>query len=238
MHSANAATVAPMGDIKKPWIGLSRRIVTALIVATIVLSAEYLGGLYFTAFILLAAMQMNLELYRMTKEMNIKWRFYGAIYIAAPCIALIWMRDITLPLDPNAGMYIVLFLMALVTATDIGAFFTGRIVGGPKLAPAISPNKTWAGLIGGMGFSCIIAILFAPYLPVPIPSVALTLIGMVIAIVAQAGDLFESWLKRRAGVKDSGNLLPGHGGILDRIDGFMFTAPLLALIIFCSGLAS
>jgi phosphatidate cytidylyltransferase len=227
-----------MAEIKKPWNGLSRRIITAIVVATIVISAEYLGGLYFISFILLAAMQMNLELYRMTKDLKIKWRFFGAMYIAAPCIALIWMRDIALPLDPNAGMYIVFFLMALVAATDIGAFFIGRIIGGAKLAPHISPNKTWAGLIGGIGFSCIAALLYAPYLPVPVQPLALTITGIIIAIIAQAGDLFESWMKRRAGVKDSGNLLPGHGGLLDRIDGFMFTAPLLALIIFCSGLAS
>lgn len=238
MHSANDVMAVEMADMEKPWAGLSRRIATALAFAFVVLLAGYAGGLFFTALIMLAAMQMYREFCRMTEGIALPWKYLGVTYIALPCISLIWLRGLQLPLDPDAGLYVVLFLITLVAVTDIGAFFSGRTIGGAKLAPSISPNKTWAGLLGGMLAASIAAVLFKPLLAIPVPNILLALTGALTALVAQMGDLSESWLKRRAGVKDSGTLLPGHGGLLDRVDGFMFTAPLLAFILCLSGLAS
>jgi phosphatidate cytidylyltransferase len=115
-----------------------------------------------------------------------------------------------------------------VWACDIGAFFAGRAIGGPKLAPRLSPNKTWAGLGGGVLAASVLALLLHRFEGLPL---RLTLATPLLAAFAQAGDLFESWLKRQAGVKDSGNILPGHGGILDRLDGLVPVAPVAALLV-------
>jgi len=134
----------------------------------------------------------------------------GLLYAALPAMALIFIRQ------QDGGLLLALWTLAIVWATDIGAYFAGRAIGGPKLAPAISPNKTWAGLIGGMIAALIVGALIA--WRAGLPSI-LYVAGAGLAVAAQAGDLFESWLKRRSGVKDSGCILPGHGGVMDRLDG-------------------
>jgi phosphatidate cytidylyltransferase len=146
----------------------------------------------------------------------------GAVYVGLPILALLLIRK------QDDGIVFTFWALALVWVCDIGAYFSGRAIGGAKLAPMISPNKTWAGLAGGVLLATMFAVAlhFLHGLPW-----RLTLATPVLAIVAQAGDLFESWLKRRAGVKDSGNLLPGHGGILDRLDGMVPVAPLAALLV-------
>ena len=111
-----------------------------------------------------------------------------------------------------------IWTLALVWATDIGAYFAGRAIGGPRLWPAVSPNKTWAGLIGGMAGAALFGWLAAWFFDLGAP---FSWIGALMGLLAQLGDLFESWLKRRAGVKDSGTILPGHGGALDRLDGLL-----------------
>ena len=118
------------------------------------------------------------------------------------------------------------YLVALVIATDIGAYFTGRAFGGPKIARRISPSKTWSGLVGGMLAAGLVALVpayaFAHGMKLDLSTLVATfLLGMTAAVVAQVGDFFESWMKRRAGVKDSSGLIPGHGGLLDRIDGLL-----------------
>ena len=145
----------------------------------------------------------------------------GVLYCGLPVLALIVLRR------QEAGLLFAFWAMALVWATDIGAFFAGRTIGGPKLAPRLSPNKTWAGLGGGIVAATALALaLRAEGLPGHL--VAAT---PLLAVLAQAGDLYESWLKRVAGVKDSGNTLPGHGGVLDRIDGLVPVAPVAALLV-------
>lgn len=150
------------------------------------------------------------------------WLAAGVIYCGLPVLALVLIRR------QEEGIVFTVWALALVWLTDIGAYFAGRAIGGPKLAPKLSPNKTWAGLIGGVIAASIWgAIMHAAYgLPL-----RLTLASPLLAVAAQAGDLFESWLKRRAGVKDSGNILPGHGGVLDRLDGLVPVAPLAALLV-------
>jgi phosphatidate cytidylyltransferase len=152
------------------------------------------------------------------------WLAAGLAYVALPCIALLWLRD-----QGEDGRPIVFWLLAVVWASDIGAYFAGRILGGPKLAPRVSPNKTWAGFFGGAAAAAAIGAIAAPLLEAARPSL-LVAISVLLGVSAQAGDLFESWLKRRFGVKDTSALIPGHGGVLDRVDGLMAAALLLALI--------
>jgi phosphatidate cytidylyltransferase len=146
----------------------------------------------------------------------------GAIYVGLPILALLLIRK------QEEGLVFTFWALALVWVCDIGAYFSGRAIGGPKLAPAISPNKTLAGLAGGVLLAGAFGAAMHVFYGLPW---RLTLATPVLAIVAQGGDLFESWLKRRAGVKDSGTLLPGHGGILDRLDGLVPVAPLAALLV-------
>jgi phosphatidate cytidylyltransferase len=146
----------------------------------------------------------------------------GLVYFGLAVFALIWLRE-----RPD-GFLLTLWALSLVWATDIGAFFAGRAIGGPKLAPAISPNKTWAGLVGGV--VAAVALGWTLHLQAGLPA-TLAVFSAPLAIVSQLGDLFESAMKRRAGVKDSGTILPGHGGIFDRLDGLVASAPFAALIV-------
>lgn len=146
----------------------------------------------------------------------------GVAYVGFPVLSLLWL------MGREDGLLLTMWALSLVWATDIGAFFAGRGIGGPKVAPSISPNKTWAGLIGGMVAATILAFVFHTEFGL---AFALVLVTPVLAFFAQVGDFFESWLKRRAGVKDSGTLLPGHGGVLDRLDGVITSAPLAALCV-------
>lgn len=146
------------------------------------------------------------------------WSAAGVYYAGLPAIALIAIR-----LDPDYGFHAILYLFIVVWSADTGAFFTGRLIGGPKLAPKISPNKTWAGFAGGSVFAGIAGVLFAAWLGhTSIPTVGA--LSVVLALVSQGGDLGESFIKRFFGVKDSSGLIPGHGGVLDRLDGLVFAA--------------
>lgn len=146
----------------------------------------------------------------------------GMAYAGLPTIALAYIHD-----EPD-GIDLTLWTMIVVWSTDIGAYFAGRAIGGPKLAPAMSPNKTWAGLIGGMLAATAIGFALTTKLHV---QVRLAAFSGLLAVAAQIGDLFESQMKRRAGVKDSGRILPGHGGVMDRLDGLVPVACIVALIL-------
>ncbi|PCD04602.1 phosphatidate cytidylyltransferase [Sphingomonas spermidinifaciens] len=152
----------------------------------------------------------------------------GILYVALPALALLLLRSI-----PD-GLFLSLWAMGLVWACDTAAFFVGRSVGGPRLAPSISPNKTWSGLIGGLVAAAVLGFIMAQYGLSP----WLAAMTPVLAVVSALGDLYESWLKRRAGIKDSGTLLPGHGGMLDRLDGIVPVAPLAALMVIALGSAA
>ena len=147
----------------------------------------------------------------------------GVLATGLPAVALVWLRD-----DATFGTVAVLFVVTAVAMTDIGAYFSGRLIGGPKLWPRISPNKTWAGLGGGMIAAALVGAIVANTVSGAATS-HLMLLGALLAVVAQAGDLAESALKRRFGVKDASQLIPGHGGVMDRIDG-LATASLLAAV--------
>ncbi len=158
-----------------------------------------------------------------TRAAGKRWLSTGLLYAGLPAVALIWLRQ-----QPD-GFALVMWTMGVVWATDIFAYFAGRAIGGPKIWTAISPNKTWAGLIGGMVAAALFSILFGRFSGWPQTALAMALIGALLAIVAQIGDFFESWLKRRAGVKDSGTLLGGHGGVMDRVDGLVPVCVVVAL---------
>lgn len=147
---------------------------------------------------------------------------FGLAYAGLPVVALLFLRD-----QPH-GFGLALWTLAIVWATDIGAYFAGRTFGGPKLAPKLSPKKTWSGLIGGLVAALIVgfAIAIVGHL-----SPACTWLGAPLAVLAQLGDIYESHLKREAGVKDSGSLLPGHGGLLDRLDGLVPVAILVGALV-------
>ncbi len=147
---------------------------------------------------------------------------WGVLYCAVPVMALLYLRQ------QENGLLLAFWTMATVWATDIGAYFAGRGIGGPKIAPSISPSKTWAGLAGGMTAALLFAMLLREHLDLPY---ILVLASAPLAIVAQMGDFLESWMKRQAGVKDSGTLIPGHGGILDRVDGLVPVAPIVATLV-------
>lgn len=153
------------------------------------------------------------------------WPLVGVVYMGLPLIAILMLRA-----SPQYGFEGLGFLLGVVWLTDIGAYACGRIIGGPRLAPSISPGKTWAGAIGGLLLATAGAMWGAEFMAHPPPLGAIAL-AICLSIATQCGDLFESWVKRRFGKKDSGTILPGHGGILDRIDGLLFAAPAMAAII-------
>jgi phosphatidate cytidylyltransferase len=158
----------------------------------------------------------------------------GLLYCALPAVALIWLRGLTLGLEAT------IFVLVCVWATDIAAYFAGRAIGGPKLAPAISPNKTWAGAFGGVVGAMLVAGGLALAFLASVEGqggVKFFLLAGGLAMVSILGDLYESWLKRRAGVKDSGTLLPGHGGVMDRLDGLVPVAIAGAAFFVATGWA-
>jgi phosphatidate cytidylyltransferase len=157
-----------------------------------------------------------------------RWVAVGAVVVGVPCVALVWLR-----LQPADGRLMVFWLLAVVWATDIAAYAVGRSLGGPRLAPRVSPNKTWAGLAGGVIGAALTGGTIAA--AVGAGGVAAAVAGGVLALVAQAGDLGESLAKRRFGVKDTGALIPGHGGLLDRVDGLLTTIPVVALWLWLKG---
>lgn len=149
---------------------------------------------------------------------------FGLPYVGLTMLALSWLHD-----PFNGGWPMLLFVFVSVWATDIGAYAVGRTLKGPKLAPAISPNKTWSGFFGGLGFAAIAALCLSLALNASRPAQVVA-IAALLSLLGQGGDLFESAIKRRFRVKDSGNLIPGHGGMLDRIDALLWAAPAFALL--------
>jgi phosphatidate cytidylyltransferase len=157
------------------------------------------------------------------------WTGLGVPYVGLPALALVVLRD-----DANWGLLAILWILFIVWAADTFAYFAGRIIGGPKLAPAISPKKTWAGLGGAMAGAALLSAVIA-WFAVPGSIGPLMVLAAVLAVVEQGGDLFESSLKRHFGAKDSGDLIPGHGGAIDRVDGLVAVAVAAALIGFLRG---
>ncbi len=153
------------------------------------------------------------------------WSLLGVFYVGLPMMGFELLRN-----HGDLGLWAVLWCFGIVWSADIFAYFAGRWIGGPKLAPRLSPKKTWAGLAGAIIGACLVSILFAILLKLNIT--ALIILAAALTVVEQAGDIFESAMKRRYGVKDSGTFIPGHGGVLDRVDGLLAVLLAAAVIGF------
>ena len=187
--------------------------------AAAVLAAFELVGLGLLALAIGAILAMVLSLGR-----NSVYAAMGVFYAGLPAIAIIWLRS-----DATLGLLAVVFLILVIITADTAAFISGRLLGGPKLWPRVSPNKTWAGLIGAVLASAVVGACFW-FAVTDASPIRLAGTAAVLAFVAQAGDLAESALKRRFGAKDTGNLIPGHGGIMDRVDGLVAGASAAGLM--------
>ncbi|MBL4789213.1 MAG: CDP-archaeol synthase [Kordiimonadaceae bacterium] len=154
---------------------------------------------------------------------QVGWFIAGIGYVGMPILSLTWLRGVD-------HWPLVTWVLFVVFATDVGGYVFGKNIGGPKLAPRLSPKKTWSGLLGGMLLSAIIGYLFHITLDVMASATTIILVSALLAVWAQIGDLVESGIKRHFDVKDSGALIPGHGGLLDRVDGLVFVAPAVVLL--------
>ena len=198
---------------------LTTRILSSIAMVVVALMAAVLGGYYFAVLAAAAATAMFYEWMRIVRGWGIGWAVGGFFYCLLPALALLWIRD----RSGDHGLSLLLWVFLVTWSTDIGAYFAGRRFGRRKLAPSISPGKTVEGLWGGV----VAAALFgAAWVLATGLNPALIALAPLFALAAQAGDLFESKMKRTAGIKDSGNWLPGHGGLLDRLDGLVPVAVL------------
>ena len=248
---------------KKSDLGV--RTLSAVVMLAVSGTALWLGGWWWLVFVLLLGFGVVREWIALAIGFTapglarFSWVAAGAIYCGLATTVLMVLRG------EFEGARSVLSIVGAVIGTDVVAYFAGRTIGGPKIAPSISPSKTWAGLLGGMigaalallavskAWSAGLCEVFYPvsfpsagrfgfdgpcsgYIGAP-PMLYLLLLGPFIAIIAQTGDFFESWMKRRAGVKDSGNLIPGHGGLFDRVDGLLAASFVFGLLSL-SGLLS
>ncbi|MFC4270396.1 phosphatidate cytidylyltransferase [Sneathiella chungangensis] len=205
-------------------------VITVLTGLTLIVALSMIGKIQITevvGIIISGAILITIVAYFRKKTKALVWAFFGPICIGAPVIALMTLRSI-----PETGFALTFGLFLVIWATDIGAYFSGKTIGGPKIAPSISPNKTWAGLIGGMISAMIVAWAVNHFLiGGQIAPIAVLGLGAICAILAQVGDFAESAWKRHFGIKDASNLIPGHGGVMDRLDGIFLTAPLLMVLV-------
>jgi phosphatidate cytidylyltransferase len=242
---------------KKSDLGV--RTLSAVVMLAVSGTALWLGGWWWTVFCGAIAAGVLWEWRGLAYAIassglgRAAWMLGGMLYIGIAAAILLHMRHI--------GTGMLLLVIAAVIATDIGAYFSGRTFGGPKIAPRISPSKTWSGLLGGAALAALICFLAFPIsvlsacfnYPVlcrggisAIIEIAAKNIrydqawvfGPITAIIAQTGDFFESWMKRRAGVKDSGNLIPGHGGLFDRLDGLLAVLFVIGVFYFIGAMAN
>ena len=197
------------------------RTLTGALLIVVALLAAYVGGNLFAFLVAAIATAMFYEWTRIVRGWGSAWYISGFFYALLPALALLWIRERDL-----RGVELLIWCFLVTWSTDIGAYFVGRSFGRRKLAPSISPGKTVEGLYGGIAAATLIGGAWVLGTGLGRPLLAL---APVLAIAAQGGDLFESRMKRRAGVKDSGAWLPGHGGVLDRLDGLVPVAVLTAI---------
>ncbi len=215
---------------------LQKRIISAGLLAPVVLGVIWFGGAWFGTLVTFAAVIMSFEWCGIVNAGNNpideikknKWLSLGIIYIGIFASSLLYLRNL------DNGFGLVMLALLVVWATDIAAYFAGRAIGGPKICPKISPNKTWAGLVGGMVAASFVG-AFASFFASETGMFSLIILGAVLAVISQAGDFFESWVKRKFGVKDSGTIIPGHGGLLDRVDGLTTVMPVFSIISMFNG---
>jgi phosphatidate cytidylyltransferase len=222
----------------RPRSDLGIRTLSGVVMMGIAIAAIWFGGYAFMALVVLVGLGVFWEFSKLVlgfaenRSARIMWLLGGAFYVGLACFSLLLFGS------PFFGKFLIVTLIAGVIGTDVGAYFAGRTLGGPKIAPKISPSKTWSGLAGGMigaGLAMLLVqnLLGVNYLFVYYPPITIAA-GAALACVAQVGDFFESWMKRRAGVKDSGTLIPGHGGLFDRTDGLIAVSFVVGLFSLAS----
>lgn len=236
---ANPLEPVPGEPPKKPKGDLGVRTVSAVVMIAVAASAFWLSGWYFTAFLVAIAIGLFWEWWGLVSRITPKatsravWLIGGAAYIIWPTYLLnrLWVG----PAKNDFPYYLAAFTLLVVVVVDVSAYAAGRTFGGKKIAPSISPSKTWAGLYGGMVGASLFAAAFwelSSGWALGVEEYILAVFAAsLMACIAQSGDFFESWMKRRAGVKDSGNLIPGHGGLLDRLDGHLAVISTLPLVL-------
>jgi phosphatidate cytidylyltransferase len=230
------------------------RFASAVVMLAVAGTALWLGGVWFDLLVVVVGMVCAGEFGRLVlRAFQARWARLLALVLGGTYIGF------AIYLLVSESVELAFLLIGLVVAVDVGAYFSGRTFGGPKIAPSISPSKTWAGLIGGAVAASVLVTGFfqgipaflcwrhrqlppekqfgfdgpCSYLMWPFDFVSVAqvlLVGLIAAVIAQSGDFFESWLKRRAGVKDSSNLIPGHGGVFDRVDGLLAVAFVLGVL--------
>ncbi len=214
---------------------LQQRFFSAIALGPLILAVVLYGGFPFLAMSGVVFMLSTVELFNMSKNVRFSTLhfLFGLLYISLCFFAFIALRLF----DHKNGMYLCFSMVLAIWSSDIGAYFTGKLIEGPKMAPSISPRKTWAGLVGAILFPALLLwclLLFAPWLSnllrnelsVTLEDSAIIFIaGGGVGLIGQMGDLIISSFKRKAGVKDTGNVIPGHGGILDRIDSALLVSP-------------
>ena len=212
------------------------RVASALVLAPLAVLAAYLGGAWFIGFWLLAAAGVLWEWLGLVAAARALpgaarggWIAFGALYAGAMLAAPLVIRA-----DAALGFIAMIFLFAVVWATDVAAYFAGRLVGGPKLWPAVSPNKTWSGAAAGAIVGTVAGLAVAAVGGIN-PIAPVLILSLLLSVISQFGDLFESALKRRFGAKDASHAIPGHGGFMDRLDGFIAAAVAAALIGLARG---
>jgi phosphatidate cytidylyltransferase len=201
---------------------LTLRIASAAVMAPLALLTAYLGGWIFTLFWAVAAIAVLWEWVSLVT--GPVWIIVGIAYAGT-----LWLAPMLLRADAADGFFAIVLLFAIVWTTDVLGYFVGRAIGGPKLMPAVSPKKTWSGAIAGALGAMIVGGLVAKSFEL-VDGTAVAVIALLLSMVAQLGDLFESWIKRKFGAKDASHLIPGHGGVMDRLDGFWAAALVGCLI--------
>ncbi len=215
------------------WSDLRTRFISAAILLPVALACLFVGGWPWLLLVLAATASLLWEWWRMWRMRPGRWPvptlLGGWLYMIAGAASLFWLRS-----DTAVGLIDVLFLLVVVWSSDIGAYIAGRLIGGPKLAPAISPGKTWSGAIGGLACAMAIGLLVTRF-AAPGPVLHALVVAAGLSIASQLGDLLESACKRHFGVKDSSGLIPGHGGVFDRLDGVLAAAPVAVLLALALG---
>jgi phosphatidate cytidylyltransferase len=218
--------LAAMGVLWE-WISLVARSDHRTVLMTGGASLALAVALVATGHLLAAVIVLAISTLGVAALAPAKWRTW--IAAGVPYAGALGVAPVVLRSDSEDGFLAVIFLFAIVWTTDVVAYFSGRAIGGPKLMAQVSPKKTWSGAIGGTLAAVIVAFVLAKMMALS-GLFAIAMLAVVLSICTQGGDLFESFLKRRFGAKDSGHLIPGHGGLMDRLDGFITASVVAALI--------
>ena len=221
------------------WGDLRIRVASAVVLAPVALVCIWQGGVAFALLVAAAALGLAFEWLALCRQPvarrgGVALRAAGLLFVALAAVSLLFLRA-----DPVVGRADVVFVVVVVWAADIGAYLVGRMLGGPRLAPRISPGKTWSGGLGGLAAAVAAGLVVAAFLAEPLGSAGTgwrtAVVAAAIAVVGQAGDLLESFVKRRLEVKDSGHLIPGHGGLFDRLDAILAAAVAAAALALVLG---